>query len=129
MLSRVGPGIDPGAVGSAEMLIAAEQKGPLGSTQKGMVNRASGHGGGHRQVTAGEPLGETEEIWHHVFYLTGEHSAGAAEAGHHLIENQMDSRGIAPGTQFRKHSGGPRSHFVDALNEWLDDNGRDPISR
>ena len=58
-----------------------------------------------RQVAAGESLGEAEEIRNHVFVLAGEHLAGAAEAGHDFVEDQVDAGFIAPGPQCGEHAG------------------------
>ncbi len=95
------------------------------AAEEGVINFPGGQGDGEWQVAAGEAFREAEEVRDHIFLLTGEHASGAAEAGHHLVENEVDTGGIAPGAEVPQHPGGPRTHLVDALDEWLDDDGGD----
>ena len=67
------------------------------------------------------PFREAEEIRNDVLLLAGKQGAGAAEAGHDLVEDEVDAVGIAPIQEGGEHAGGPWAHFVDALDEGRDD--------
>ena len=57
--------------------------------------------------------------------LAGKHFSRATEAGHDFVEDEVDARIIAPLAQFCEHSDRPGAHFIDALDEWLDDHTGD----
>ena len=95
--------------------------------EEGGVNGAGGERGGEREVAAGEAFREAEKIRDYVFLLAGEHFAGAAEAGHDLVEDEVGAGFIAPFPQGGEHAGGPGTHLVDALDQRLDDDGGDAL--
>lgn len=100
-------------------------KGVFRSTEECLIDGSGGESGGHRQSAAGEAFGEAEEIRNHVFLLAGKQGAGATEAGHDFVQNEVDAGFITPLAQFREHASGPGAHFVDPLDERLNDDARD----
>src|SRR5204863_3703959 len=64
----------------------AVEEGPrvLRRTEEALVDPLGRERRGQREVAAGEPLPEAEEVRRHALLLAGEHRAGAAEAGRDL---------------------------------------------
>ena len=100
-------------------------EGVFGRAEKGVVDFAGGQGGGEGEVAAGNSFGEAEEIRDDFLVLAGEHFPGAPEAGHHLVENEMDVVCGAPSPQGCEGAGWPWAHLVDSLDEGLDDDTGD----
>ena len=48
-----------------------------------------------RHVAGVEPLGDAEDVGHDVPVVARRTTAGAAEAGHHLVEDQQDPVAVA----------------------------------
>ena len=48
-----------------------------------------------RHVAGVDPLRDGDDVGHDVPVLAGEPLAGAAEAGHHLVEDQQDAVAVA----------------------------------
>src|SRR5204862_4367263 len=81
-VARVGVAVEEGL----ELLELAE---------KALVDLLRRQGGGQRQVAAGDALGQAEQVGRDVLLLAGEHRAGAAEAGGHLVEDEQDVVAVA----------------------------------
>jgi len=76
---------------------------------------------GEREVAAGEPLGETEEIREDVFLLACKQGSRTSEAGHHLIQNQKNIGLVAELSQIPQKPFWPYSKTSSPLNKRLDD--------
>lgn len=100
-------------------------EGAVRSAEECVVDFPVSESGCKWHVSACESFGEAEEVWNHIFLLAGEHRAGAAEAGHDFIQDEVHAACVAPSAQLGKHPGWPDAHFIDSLDEWLDDDGGD----
>ena len=75
----------------------------------------------HRQVAAGQPLAQAQQVGRDLFVLAGEQLAGPAEAGGHFVGDQQD---VVPPRQFphaAQVAGRVRDHAGGALDQRLDD--------
>ncbi len=59
------------------------------------VDRVGGHHRGQRQIAAGQALGQTQKIGSDAGLLVREEGAGATEADHDLVADQMDAVAVA----------------------------------
>ena len=80
---------------------------------------------GQRQVAAGQPLGEAEQVGGHLLLLAGEHRAGAAEAGRHLVADQQHAVVVAELAHRAQVAGRVDQHPGGALHQRLDDHRGD----
>ena len=107
--------------GSAAELVAAIAVAVVeGLAEERLEDRFRSEGGCERHVTAGETLGQREEIGHRPLLLEGEHPAGASEAGHHLVRDEEHAVAIAPAADRGEKTARPRPHAGGALDEGLD---------
>src|SRR5581483_3932072 len=80
---------------ASRLASAAAQEGAvlLRRAQEGLVDPLRGQRGGEREVAAGEPLAEAEQIGRHALLLAGEHRARAAEARRDHVADQQHAVG------------------------------------
>ena len=88
------------------------------------IDRLRGQAGSQGSITARESLRAAEEVRDDPLVHAGEEFACAAEAGHHLIEYQINLLLIAEAAQLPQHPDGPRRHAVHTLNNRLDYHAR-----
>ncbi len=79
-------------------------------------HRAQGH-------PRGDPLGQRDDVGLDALQLGGEHAAGAAHAGLHLVEHQHDPVRVADGAQSLQEPG-RRDDVAAFAQHRLDDDGR-----
>lgn len=109
---------------AAGVAVTVEEGAAFGGIAEEAVEDAlGGEGGGEGEVAASEAFGEAEEVGGDAFLLAGEHSAGAAEAGHDFVEDEEDVVLMAPVVEAFEHALGPEAHAGSALDEGLDDDG------
>ena len=85
---------------------------------------SGGDGRGHRQVAAGEPLPEAQQIGSEPALLGREQRAGAAESGGDFVADEQDVVVAAGGTEGGECLGGRGLHTGRTLHERLDDDRR-----
>jgi hypothetical protein len=126
----LGKDIQGGQRGAARQRIAGvgmgvEKTARQGVVVEGGVHLVGGHHHRQRQITAGEPLGQTEKVGPDAGLFVGEKGAGATEADHDFIADQMDRVAVA------QLAGQPQivrivhHHPAGALHQRLDDEGGD----
>ena len=59
--------------------------------EKGGKNFLGGQGGREWQITAGNALGQTEQVWVDSGMFAGEHFPGATKPGGYLVTDQEDA--------------------------------------
>ena len=57
--------------------------------QERLPDLVGGQRGRQRQVAAGEPFGQAQQVGRDLFVLAGEHPSRAAEADRHLVGDQQ----------------------------------------
>ena len=76
-----------------------------------------------RDVTGVDPLRDGDDVGDDVPVLAGEPAAGAAEAGHHLVEDQQDAVPVADLADRLQVAVGRRDDAVRARHRLEDDRG------
>ena len=80
-----------------------------------------------RQRAAGERLRQRDDVGRDAGRLAGEHRAGAAEAGEHLVEDQQHVVFVGERAQALEHGCVVEFHAAGALHQRLDDNAGDGV--
>ena len=83
---------------------------------------------GKRQVAAGQPLAEAEEVGRDALLLAGEHRPRAAEPGRDLVADQEARRGDRTLPHLAQVAGRMHPHPGRALDQRLDDHRRDLLA-
>ena len=81
-----------------------------------------------RQVAAGEPLAEAEEVGADALLLAGEHRAGAPKAGCDLVGDQKDAVRLGELANTPQKAGRLDTDARCALDERLDDHRGDLVA-
>jgi hypothetical protein len=87
-----------------------------------------GHGCCHREISATQSLGQSEEVRGDSFLLAGKHGAGAAETRRNLIGDKEHAVLVTEGSGRAQESLGLDEHACRALNQWLENKGREFVS-
>jgi hypothetical protein len=98
--------------------IAAEER---------LVDLLPADGRGQRQEAAGQALGQTDEIGRHAGLEAGEGGARAAEAGHHLVEDEQDAGSLEAIGDGADEVGPAQAHAAGTLDQRLHDE-RDAVA-
>ena len=108
----------------------AVEEGPLGleRPEEAFVDRVGGQRRRERQVPAGEPLREAEEIRNHLLLLAGEERPGAAEAGRYLVADEQDAVLPAGTRDALQVSRRVRDHPGGAHHQGLEDHRGDLVA-
>ncbi len=94
---------------------------------KGVVHVIGGDARCQRQITAGQRLGQAQEIRSDVGLFAGKHGPGAAEAHGDLVMNQVHAIPVAGLAQQLEVDRVVHAHAACALNQRLDDHRRDAV--
>ena len=93
--------------------------------EKGRKDVVVGDRRRHRQIARGQPLGEADDVRGDTRLLHGEHGAGAAEAGRHLVEDDENAGGPGNVDQALEKFRTAHAHAAGALQQRLDDQSGD----
>ena len=97
----------------------------VGFVEEGLEDIVGGEGGGEGQVAGGDAFGEAEEVGFDILVFTGEHLAGAAEAGGDLIDDEEGVVFLGELGHAREEAGGVDEDAGGTLDERFDDDGCD----
>ena len=89
------------------------------------VNRIAREHARQRQIAAGEPFGQTDEIGQDFGLLVGKHGTGAPETGHDFIDDEVHVVFVAKRTRGAQVIRVVHAHACGTLHQRLDDESGD----
>lgn len=95
--------------------------------EKSVIDLLRGQGGGEGEIPPGQTFGDAQQVGGDVLVLAGEHPAGTAKAGSHLISDEQRRVAVAEVAQAAEMAGGRGDDSAGTLHERFDNDGGDTL--